>query len=112
MTDNDGRETLRQAAEWLSEHNWVQGGLYERDSGGTVDVGNALPADRTEVTGACATGAIAAVCGFKTSSNSAWKAAIDRLGALIGGNLIPDWNDRTERTKEDVILAMKKAAEL
>jgi intergrase/recombinase len=105
----DARSTLRQAAEYLSENGWTQGKLLEKIDGKQA---------------ACAMGAIRVVSGPSElastrgeKSEAAYRLLsgyLDEKGVLPADEAalhpIARWNDRMERTAEDVILAMKDAA--
>lgn len=93
-------EVLEEAAKWLAEHDWCQNVL--------------TMSTHKEVTHACAMGAIEQV-------NELYVEAIDLLTAYLASQCtsahpetyihpVAWWNDRPERTVEDVILAMKCAA--
>ncbi|MGW2207147.1 DUF6197 family protein [Streptomyces sp. NPDC001774] len=113
MTTSDD---LLAAAEYLTEHGWHQGQMYDHPL---------LPGPE-ETPAACALGAISTV------TECQWARAFEsryRLGQYLHANgllpytdaqiaehqlepaaLIPNWNDHPSRTKEDVILALKRAA--
>jgi len=91
-------KVLADAAEYISEHGWCKGKLT--DANGSV----------------CAIGALS-----KVLHNSVHplvhlethQKAVRRLGDMLGLEntaLIPYWNDHPDRTAEDVILTLKKAA--
>jgi hypothetical protein len=97
MRITDVAHTLREAAEYIGEHGWLQGTLSSAD--GRV----------------CAIGAIQRIGG---TGNARSYDAVDALYEYLDlpmttGILHPVaiWNDEPERTAEDVILAMKCAAE-
>lgn len=82
-------ETLLAAADVINQRGWCQGEL--KDKNGAV----------------CAMGAICSVAQWQS------REALDAhrlLIAEIGCGTIVGWNDAPERTAEDVILTMKKAA--
>ena len=58
------------------------------------------------IIGYCAHGAIDEVYGYGTA---AFWAAIDTVRATIGDPHITRWNDAPERTKEQVVAALKEA---
>lgn len=87
------QETLKAAAEYISEHGWTQGEMSARD--GSV----------------CAAGAIAAVSGYDNGRSAARGAFSGYLYHTEGWSSIADWNDQPDRTAEDVILTLKRAAE-
>lgn len=94
-------ETLRDAARWLMEHEWVQGSAF-------------IPhrAAQREITGGCAMGAIFLV----TTVDDAYDrhAADDAIWAVCAviGDVLPAWNDEPGRTKDEVIEALLRAADL
>lgn len=87
-------EVLLKAADTLAERGWCQGGLS--DAQGRY----------------CAIGAIRKVTNWSLGKDA--RSAVHRLMDHIETDQyygIADWNDAPERTAEDVILAMKRAAE-
>lgn len=104
-------EVLEQAAEAIAEHGWHQGYLTSGDPT-APDHKDGNP-ERM-----CAVGAINYAA---TGSAFLWSTEDDPMLAprarqllrkRLGGACIsiPSWNDAPERTAEDVILALKKAA--
>lgn len=113
-------EVLEGAVEILERDGWCQGELY---------VGSDLPRDdqwrqtNSESAPACAMGAIyRAAMGTSDSmffqphweaggANDLLSRVFRRMEKAIGDSRsIAAWNDDRERSKEDVILAMKEAA--
>jgi hypothetical protein len=97
MRITDVAHTLREAAEYICEHGWVQNILSSTD--GRV----------------CAIGAIRRIGG---TGDERTYDAVDALCEYLDlpmatGILHPVaiWNDAPERSAEDVILAMKRCAE-
>ena len=82
------RQALLDAADYIEEHGWCQ---YE-------------PANRKGAV--CAVGALMAV----SSSPSIKLDAIELVKLVIGQWHIPNWNDAPERTKEEVVSALRAAA--
>lgn len=82
-------KTLLKAADYIEKHGWCQG-KWRNDAG--------------EV---CAYGAISSVerCGL-VRSGAAW-----RLGRFLNVVSVAGWNDQPDRTKEEVIAALRAAAE-
>lgn len=111
----DKNEALRRAADYLSRNGHIQGNLYQYNEGAPMP-------------SACALGALRMVA---RESDGGWlqmptyAEACHRLvehlrnqGAIPNeyvdidpSALIPMWNDDPSTTAEDVILAMKMAAE-
>lgn len=85
-------EVLEAAADRLDECGWTQGAYRNNWTGGM-----------------CAAGALdMAACGMERQVGRAAHLALFRS---LGGNTgVATWNDRPERTKEDVTTAMRKAA--
>jgi hypothetical protein len=99
MTDKTAADVLRDAAEYIGEHGWIQGDL-EDDATGSV----------------CAIGAINRVQDNGWHDHGALEAlrAYLRLPPQVRDFILHPvavWNDEKERTAEDVILAMKRTAE-
>jgi hypothetical protein len=97
---NQGCSTdiLRRAAELLGERGWCQGEIEDGD--GRM----------------CAVGAIRRAASEVMHTRHSWSesVALNRLRGQVRTremHSIPRWNDAPERTAEDVILAMKRAAE-
>lgn len=112
MKIKNAADVLREAAEYIGEHGWVQDDL--EDDYGKV----------------CAIGAINRVTHSHGYGAGADYAAADDFGALDALSMhigidpsweasqprtflhpVARWNDARGRTAEDVILAMKRAAE-
>jgi hypothetical protein len=93
--DDRAREVLGEAAELLMVDGWAQGSFHADDGRH------------------CAIGAIAAIAGqldqFDTSRRIECRA-VNLLRVTIQDNNIVAWNDDPHRTAEDVILALKRAA--
>lgn len=91
------QDVLREAARILMRDGWTQGEVGT--PGGTK----------------CAVGAIKAACGVHLYDwSDTAVAAADLLQNWVdprGSYRVADWNDAPERTAEDVILALKRAAE-
>ncbi|MEU3052235.1 DUF6197 family protein [Streptomyces griseus] len=101
---------LERAAEYISKHGWHQGDYYSYRATDAEKLG--LPADQSHPP-ACALGAILAT-GPATADAVIAAAAIGRLATYLDlpdGVGISVWNDAVDRTAEDVILALKTAAE-
>lgn len=102
-------EELRKAADYLAEHGWHQGSLYSHEAA----LGPFPPA--------CAIGAIRKACGGYGArrNDSLFDAAARQFNGYLTGQGVgldgtdppaAGWNDDPNRTAEDVILALKKAA--
>jgi hypothetical protein len=98
VNDNKGAaKILRDAAEYIGEHGWIQGDLEDEATGSV-----------------CALGAINNVVLNGWNDCGALVALTAHLGLdPTPGFLHPiaKWNDAKERTAEDVILAFKRTAE-
>lgn len=100
MTEKFTAEILVRAAELLGEKGWCQG--TPRNAQGEM----------------CARGAICAATHELAGDDPiswAWWNADSRLRDYVNKETglhmdVPDWNDMPERTAEDVILMMKRAA--
>lgn len=105
MADNDTRRLLDGAREYIEGHGWHQGDYFGED--GSV----------------CALGALGAARGLTTddllmeaygNGDSLAGPALDALVAASPAATPYDlhvWNDDPNTTKEDVLLAFKRAAE-
>jgi len=98
-------EILHEAADIIRRDGWHQGSLDDGDK---------------EHGAVCAVGAIdrawsgnsqAMVEGNPVHYPVARRPAIERLMGAIGHQFIGTWNDAASRTVEDVLLALKQAAE-
>ncbi|MFF8831316.1 hypothetical protein [Streptomyces sp. NPDC015131] len=107
----DSSDYLREAAEYIAEHGHHKGS-YEHWSAGA------------EHPVTCALGALRRVTGDRGMMGGRFYEAAALLGShlereglipryegVVPLSHIPIWNDAPERTAEDVILAMKRAAE-
>lgn len=117
LTDKD-RETLNAAADWLETYGWVQGRMYERRLDSDQEVSE-------EPCGACAFGAIiqgalkvygeepAVVDGTDTQARYLAERRIGyAISAHFGVNAVPNWNDATGRTKDEVVAGLREVASL
>jgi hypothetical protein len=86
----DVQATLKAAAEYISEHGWTQGMMREKD--GSV----------------CAAGALLVVSGSESAGREAFTGYLYHTGGWVN---VADWNDQPDRTAEEVILTLKRAAE-
>ncbi|MGW6255444.1 DUF6197 family protein [Streptomyces sp. NPDC055085] len=110
MTPED---LLLAGADYIAEHGHHKGAFFL----GAMADGRSAYKQAAENHGkpACAIGAInAAAWANESRRDEAWEARAllmqhlnPRFPACVG---VPDWNDAPERTAEDVILAMKRAA--
>lgn len=82
-------EVLEAGAEYIVEKGWNQGKAYAEGLG----------------TAACVVGAMDVVAGCQ------WQAAYEYLLGHLGGMSVTAWNDRPDRTKEEVIETMREAAQ-
>jgi hypothetical protein len=86
-------QILNDAAQYLETHGWCQGAMKYKDS-------------------VCLFGAIDAVSNCFTKDDSAIAYEINyRLRKIIGVRPTPHWNDAPERTKQEVIDMLRKAAQ-
>ena len=92
MTDKTTAEILREAAEYIGEHGWIQGQLSNPDGK------RAAKSD--------------AVADTYDAIEALWNylelPSVEQLGS--GLHPVARWNDAPGRSAEDVILAMKCAA--
>ncbi len=103
------QEMLQEAADYLAEHGWCQGNFFENNDE-SLDVcagrGNA----------ACAIGALHAVRvrKLRVLGVPVYTGIVGDAAGLLSTYLdyipVPAWNDDPERTAEDVILALRRAA--
>lgn len=102
----DERQALRAAAEYISEHGWCQGATFEGDLGQWMALRTTPPA--------CALGALSIGTGqgFRYEMFFSARKLLAKAAGLPNGSAIPSWNDHPSQTAEDVILALKQAAEL
>ena len=87
---------LREAANLIEAHGWLQGGYGSKHIG------------------LCAVGAIRCAAGALGPDHPAFLNAIDALTWATGlprTYNIPDWNDAASRTKDEVVDALRRAAE-
>jgi hypothetical protein len=108
-------ENLRAAAEYLSEHGHHKGQYFADMGSGLLGGEDGMSfGDRVRYEGrpACAMGALL----ITADNNSVMTQAVRKLQQTIGDDglsfNIPTWNDSPLTTGEDVILMIKKAAEL
>ena len=80
------KQALLDAADYIRKHGWCQGESF--GEGETV----------------CAAGAIWSV------NIDQWEDAMWALADHIGTPNVGDWNDKPDRTKEEVIAALEQAA--
>ena len=118
----EASEILSKAAEILERDGWHQGSYYKIPDKQWTPTSEMVEA--AETAPVCSMGAL-----YRAVSGSAslhptvklaqdeWRAnakglgeATKRLAKQIGTDCIIDWNDEVGRSKEDVILAFKKAA--
>lgn len=88
------KDTLLRAAELLERDGWCRGNSIDRQGR------------------RCAMGAINSAS-HEPGSGTAWDRfdqAADRLQTYLGRTHVPDWNDHPERTAEQVIAALREAA--
>ncbi|MEU3052241.1 DUF6197 family protein [Streptomyces griseus] len=117
------RERLAAAAEHLSTHGWHQGDIYAPGEDDQYPATMKQYDEWTKTARSCALGAIQA-CGERSYHLESTAANLlrEHLGLGFGRGLGEDgnsmifqdpiavWNDDPSRTAEDVILAMKGAA--
>ncbi|MEU3052242.1 DUF6197 family protein [Streptomyces griseus] len=107
----DVSENLLAAADQISAHGWHQGALHPVEAYPNEGIPDMTTAP------ACAMGAIFA----QSSDSTTGAAAIEHLRESLGlpgmeswegpKHPVAAWNDDPSRTAEDVILALKRAAE-
>jgi len=103
--DAAARDLLASAAQDLRDNGWYQGDYYE--SPAVWELSDKPP----QACPACAYGAMYRVTGltFNAAANtSALLLAESLLGEEVG--MIAPWNDREERTADEVIAAFEKVA--
>jgi hypothetical protein len=122
VTNEAVREILAEAAAYIAEHGWTQGEAFEGEGNGVAEFNWEWVAASTPP--ACALGGI-----YYASSRHPWEdmcaarlalaAAIENVPVIgdlsqtqFASTIVAEWNDRDERSAEDVILMIKKAAEL
>lgn len=100
MTDKTTAEILREAAEYIGEHGWIQGQLSNPD-GKVCAIGAINRAAKSD-----------AVADTYDAIEALWNYLELPSGEQLGSGLHPvaRWNDAPGRSAEDVILAMKCAA--
>lgn len=95
---NSASEVLTNAAKYIEKHGWCQG--HYRNNNGTV----------------CVMGAIDTVTRRRTNYMESYLDAGNLLlnylndGQRYQWKSLPQWNDSTYRTKEQVLQAMREAA--
>lgn len=117
---NSTSETLRGAAEYIEKHGWTQGTLkdaqgkvcalgairyatYEMNG---VGVGHGHPSDYVNE------GRATKIVEEQQAACAALAAVISDATGVISHPLeIPKWNDANSTSREDVLLAFKRAAE-
>lgn len=97
--NSEAADVLRDAAEYIGEYGWIQGDLEDQFTGSV-----------------CALGAITRAMRDGWNDHGALEALRRHLGLAPQTrdfilHPVARWNDEKERTAEDVILAMKRAAE-
>lgn len=106
---NEVGDILRAAAEYMSEHGWTQGRL-QNESGQVCAMGAINAVLHQRVSG-CSHVEIDKRLSFESIAVAMMQ---NHLGIKMDGsivNSIPSWNDAADRTAEDVILALKCAAD-
>jgi hypothetical protein len=112
MTDTS--KTLRDCAQYIEEHGWTQGALVNQ-SGGVC----ALGAIRYATLKNAGVGDGASHAALPEGIREDQRAACEALAATISDMTdlyisplsIPQWNDDSNTTGEDVVLMFKHAAE-
>lgn len=107
----EGDKILSDAIEILERDGWHQGGYYKGDDIALVDD------EAVRTAPVCAMGAINRAAfgeaNEENQENARWHEASTRLSNVVesmtGHRVVPRWNDEKGRTKEDVLLAFKKA---
>ncbi|MGW6255445.1 DUF6197 family protein [Streptomyces sp. NPDC055085] len=106
-------ELLLAAIDIIQRDGWHQGDLYKPPATWKANCWREACDEAARTAPTCAMGAL-----FRAAhGTSRWVDLTDSaLGAVsllqghLGTPMIPHWNDAPERTAEDVILAMKRAA--
>ncbi|MFD8117053.1 DUF6197 family protein [Streptomyces microflavus] len=100
-------EILNSAADIIRRDGWYQGDNDNGDSSrGPVCLMGAIGR-------ACTGNSRASIVDTMGDFEPGWEAAgdaVQRVVATIGTDYVGNWNDRRERTAEDVLLTLKKAA--
>lgn len=120
------KELLGKAAEYLGEHGWTQG-KFENDAGAVCVDGAITAASQTELFAnhddylALVTSArkilaleickdIMGTDDLSRYADSARQAWLIKSVPNHSEDYVWSWNDKTERSKEDVLLMLKRAA--
>ena len=102
-------KVLLDAAEFLEEKDWCQGAFARNSSYESVSIYN-LDACKFCLAGAVMVSTRAVVVSPGVHRGSILNAAYEKIENLIASN-VTVWNDKPGRTKEEVINALRKAAE-
>lgn len=125
-------EIIEGAIGILEQDGWHQGDLYEWDpckemmkqvwaatntGTTTTDLLGDARREAARTAPVCAMGALHRACNGMANAvgaenDAAINKAIERVDLIVRkefGSAIPDWNDRPDTTKEDVILTFKRA---
>lgn len=102
-------ELLRKAAYRVGQPGaWTQHYLGRLKNGTGTYVRNVL--NDSEIGSRCMLGAL--YCEYDMDPAPNIHAAYDAVVASIGTGLIADWNDSPQRTQDDVVAALVRAAEI
>ena len=95
------------AAKRLESHGWLQGGYCGVEQ--SMVHTNVVDIKETDVVGAirCAAGGH-----FENKNDEAAAEAKEALREYVGGGSLGSWNDADERTKDEVIEALKETAKI
>lgn len=91
-------EVLEAAAEYIEQHGWIQETLTDGEA-------------------VCIVGSMYGVCGYLSEINEHLKIEMvkepfDLLASYMKSQEIASWNDAPERTEQEVLDALQKAAKL
>lgn len=109
---------LTRAAKYIEENGWVRGAFFKYRNGRRIewnDIDDLLEVARAKACPACARGALYVVEDPELSFRDRevrHQVASSYIEAALGGEYysVPDWNDREDQTKEEVVAGLKAAA--
>lgn len=100
---------LSAAAQWLTDHEWCQGTEGILPSGAQIDLLRLAYWRGPEPRACSMSGALAHVVQI---TGKPLQATFDALELVIGNVYLFLWNDVPGRTRDEVVAAMRRAAEL
>ena len=112
---------LTRAAKWVDEHGLAKGAFFKYRNGRSINWNNLddlLEVVREKGCPACARGALYVVddpslTPYEREQRHSQASSYIENALDFGGHglySIPDWNDRDETTKEEVVMGLKEAA--